>query len=182
MVVPHFVAPCDDTANRFGTRALEIVACGPLTVLFSATAGETYYVLAIDDQSDGGGNGGQLQISFLDAGPTPSVTLSVNPNGRVDSRGNALVHGSYTCENGESLELFGDVLQLRLIAVRAFFDTVITGQCDGTRHTWRAVADPVQGRFTTDKALVTTFGFVCGQFLCADGYAERVVRLRAARG
>lgn len=162
--------------------ALEIVACGPLTVLFSATAGETYYVLAIDDQSDGGGNGGQLQISFLDAGPTPSVALSVNPNGRVDSRGNALVHGSYTCENGESLELFGDVLQLRLVAVRAFFDTVITGQCDGTRHTWRAVADPVRGRFTTDKALVTTFGFVCGQFLCADGYAERVVRLRAARG
>ena len=162
--------------------ALDIVACGPLTVLFEATAGETYYALAIDDQSDGGGNGGQLQISFFDAGPAPSVTLNINPNGRLDARGKALLHGTYTCANAESPELFGDVLQLRLVPVRAFFDTVITGSCDGVRHVWRAVADPERGRFTTDKALVTTFGFVCGQFLCADGYDERVVCLRAARG
>lgn len=161
--------------------ALETVACGPLTVLFSATAGQTYYILAIDDQSDGGGNGGQLNIQILDAGPTPSVTLSVNWTGRVDAKGNALVQGSYTCENGEALELFGDVLQLRLVAIRASFDAVITGMCDGTRHTWKAVADPIRGRFTTGSALVTTFGFVCGEFLCADGYAERVVRLRGAR-
>lgn len=31
---------------------------------FFVAAGTTYYVLAIDDQSDGGGNGGSLSISF----------------------------------------------------------------------------------------------------------------------
>src|SRR5919106_206305 len=47
-----------------GTQgSLETVDCGPGTVGFTATAGTTYYILAIDDQEDGGGNGGTLQIS-----------------------------------------------------------------------------------------------------------------------
>src|ERR1044071_7603500 len=35
---------------------LSTVACGPGAVSFFAAAGTTYYVLAIDDQQDGGGN------------------------------------------------------------------------------------------------------------------------------
>src|SRR5215510_6038780 len=42
-----------------GTQGnLSIVACGPGTVGFFAAAGETYYVLAIDDQLNGDGLNG----------------------------------------------------------------------------------------------------------------------------
>ena len=41
-----------------GTQGnLTTVACGPGTVGFFAASGTSYYVLSIDDQQDGGGNG-----------------------------------------------------------------------------------------------------------------------------
>lgn len=160
--------------------SLGLVGCGPITVLVSLTAGQTYYIVAFDDQLDGGGNGGNLVISFLDGGGTPTVDVNVNPNGRLDGQGNALVRGSYTCTNGDSIELFGDLLQLRLVAVRGSFGFVEDGTCDGVRRTWPALVEPTTGRFGTGEALLTTFGFVCGRFLCSEGYAERVIRLRAA--
>jgi streptogramin lyase len=46
---------------------LQPITCGSggiVPVAFFALAGTTYYVLAIDDQGDGGDNGGLLSISF----------------------------------------------------------------------------------------------------------------------
>jgi hypothetical protein len=62
-----------------GTQGnLETVTCGPGTVGFFAAAGTTYYVLATDDQLDGGGNGGLLNISFNEAPPAPTVDIAVS--------------------------------------------------------------------------------------------------------
>ena len=58
--------------------SFEVVACGPGAVVFEAVAGETYAVLAIDDQSDGGGNGGTLQIQVAELPPPPEVDVTVN--------------------------------------------------------------------------------------------------------
>jgi hypothetical protein len=44
--------------------AFSVVTCGPGAVDFSAHAGESYTVLAFDDQQDGGGNGGALTIGI----------------------------------------------------------------------------------------------------------------------
>jgi hypothetical protein len=63
---------------------LQTVACGPATVAFFAAAGTTYYVLAIDDQFDGGGNGGLLSISFNEI-QTPTVDINVNRFGEVNA-------------------------------------------------------------------------------------------------
>jgi len=161
---------------------LTTVACGSGAILLDAVAGETYYVLAFDDQTDGGGNGGLLSISFVDPGPMPTVELTLNRFGRLDGRGNAIIRGTYTCENADFIQVFGDVLQIRRTAVRGSFDFFDEGTCDGTRRMWEEVARSFQGDFVTDRALVTSFGFACGEFLCADGYIERVVRLRPARG
>src|SRR5919106_165995 len=93
-----------------GTQgSLETVDCGPGTVGFTATAGTTYYILAIDDQEDGGGNGGTLQISFNEAPPPPTVDIVVDPVGRVDPQtGAAYLTGTYTCSNAEFIEVFGE--------------------------------------------------------------------------
>ncbi len=63
-----------------GTQGdLQTVECGPLAVAFFATAGTTYYVLVVDDQFDGGGNGGTLSIAFYEASPPPTVDVTVDP-------------------------------------------------------------------------------------------------------
>lgn len=61
-----------------GTQGnLDLLTCGPGTVGLATTAGTTYYVLAIDDQSDGAGNGGTLNISF---NATPPRRVSTSPS------------------------------------------------------------------------------------------------------
>lgn len=162
--------------------SLTTVACGPGTILLAAQAGETYYVDAFDDQSDGGGNGGQLRISFIET-QSPSVTLAVNRKGFVDGDGNAVLQGTYRCENGAGLEITGSVSQAEgprgAIAQFRFFQ--LKG-CDGIRHQWQAVARPRGSNFRVGNAVVTSFGFACGAFLCTDGFGQRVVKLRPAQG
>jgi len=160
--------------------SLTTVACGPGTVLLEAFAGETYYVLAFDDQSDGGGNGGQLEIAFIET-QAPTVTFAVSRNARLDGSGNAVLHGTYTCEGGNSIQISGDLVQLQGFgSVRAQFALVDRKTCDGTRHKWQTVARAFgPDDFRPGRALVTSFGFACGEFLCADGFGERTVQLRS---
>src|ERR671913_1642919 len=41
-----------------------VVTCGPGAVGWTAVAGETYTILVFDDQGDGGGNGGVLNVTI----------------------------------------------------------------------------------------------------------------------
>jgi hypothetical protein len=167
-----------------GTQgSLETVTCGPGTVGFAATAGTTYYVLAIDDQGDGAGNGGTLQISFNEAPPPPTVDITVDPVGRFDSHtGEAFLTGTYTCSNGDFIEVSGEARQAvgRLVVVGSFgfFDV---GTCDGTSHSWSATVVSDNGRFAGGKAMTVTFAFSCGTFECAEGFVEQTVKLRGDR-
>src|SRR5262245_3875944 len=90
-----------------GTQGnLETIACGPGTTIFTAVAGTTYYVLAFDDQTDGSGNGGSLNISFVEAPPPPTIDIALSRFGRVNIHtGVATVTGTYTCSNGEFLDI-----------------------------------------------------------------------------
>jgi hypothetical protein len=159
---------------------LETVECGPGTVGFFASAGTTYYVLAIDDQNDGGGNGGSLNISFNAAPPPPTVDITVNRFGKVKPKtGVATISGTYTCTDGDFIDVFGDARQragrVFILGSFEFFDV---GTCDGTQHTWTADVFPDNGRFVGGKAMTVTFAFACGPFECADGFVEQTVRLR----
>jgi hypothetical protein len=167
-----------------GTQGnLETVACGPGTVGFFAAAGTTYYVLAIDDQSDGGGNGGLLNISFNEAPPPPTVDIAVNRFGTVNARtGVATISGTYTCTNGDSIDMFvfarQNVGRFSILGSGSFFDI---GTCDGALHTWSADVFPENGRFAGGKTMTVTFALACGPFQCADGFVEQTVQLRGGR-
>jgi len=164
-----------------GTQGnLETVECGPGTVGFFATAGTTYYVLAIDDQNDGGGNGGSLNISFNAAPPPPTVDITVNKVGRVNAKtGVATISGTYTCSDADFIDAEIDASQragrVIISGFGAFFDS---GTCDGTSHDWSAQVFGDNGRFVGGKAMTVTFAFACGAFDCAEGFAEQTVRLR----
>lgn len=167
-----------------GTQGnLQTVACGPGAVAFFAAAGTTYYVLAIDDQFDGGGNGGNLSISFNEVPPPPTVDITVNRFGTVNARtGVATISGTYTCTNGDFIDVFVDARQnvgrFTIFGSGSFFDF---GTCDGASHTWAADVFPQNGKFAGGKTLTVTFAFSCGPFECGVGFVEQKVQLRGGR-
>ncbi len=163
-----------------GSRGeLQTVACGPGTVAFFAEAGTTYYVLAIDDQFDGEGNGGLLTISFNEVA-APTVAITVNRFGRVNTRtGVATISGTYTCTNGDFIDVFGEARQTvgRIATIFGTFGFFDVGTCDGEPHSWSADIVPQSGQFR-GKTMTVTFAFSCGPFQCADGFVQRTVQLR----
>jgi hypothetical protein len=149
-------------------------------VAFFAAAGTTYYVLAIDDQFDGGGNGGLLNISFNEV-QSPTLDITVNRFGTVDARtGVATISGTYTCTNGDFIEVFGDARQNvgRVTTIRGSFFFFDSGTCDEAPHSWSADVFPESGKFAGGKTMTVTIAFSCGPFECADGFVERTVQLR----
>lgn len=162
---------------------LQTVACGPGAVAFFAAAGTTYYILAIDDQNDGGGNGGSLNISFNAVPPPPTVEITVNPTGTVNTRtGVAHISGTFSCTNGDFIDVFVEAQQnvgrFAIFGSGEFFDS---GTCDGASHSWSADVFPQNGKFAGGKSMTVTDGFSCGPFECADGFAEQTVQLRGGR-
>ncbi len=161
--------------------ALDTVACAPGTTAFFATAGTTYYVLAIDDQFDGGGNGGTLRISVNPAPPPPTVDFTVDPVGHVLNKGSAVaLNGTFTCSNADFLDAFGELKQpVGRFLIRGWFGFFADGsQCDGTPHDWTATVTADNGRFAGGKAAAVTFTFACGPFECAEGFGEHRIQLR----
>jgi hypothetical protein len=160
------------------------VTCGPGAVAFFAASGETYYVLAIDDQLNGDGlNGGNLSISFNEVTPPPMVDITVNRYGRFDSKtGIATISGTYTCTNGDFIDVFVNARQrvgrFFILGSGEFFDF---GTCDGTTHTWSADVFPQNGRFGGGKALTVNFAISCGPFECGQGFVEQIVQLRGKK-
>jgi hypothetical protein len=160
------------------------VTCGPGTVGFFAAAGTTYYVLAIDDQLDGGGNGGSLSISFNEIPPPPTLDITVNRFGTVNARtGVATISGSYTCTNGDFIDVSGEARQNvgRLVTIRGSFFFFDFGTCDGAPHSWSADVFPESGKFAGGKAMTVTFAISCGPFDCATGYVEQKIQLRGGK-
>jgi hypothetical protein len=167
-----------------GTQGnLETVECGPGTVGFFAAPGTTYYVLAIDDQLDGGGNGGTLRISFNEAPPPPAVDITVDPVGTFDARtGFATITGTYVCTNGDFIDVFGEARQgVGRFTIVGFFEFFDVDTCDGTTRSWSADVVPENGRFAGGKAMTVTFAFSCGAFQCAEDFDEQTVQLRGGR-
>ena len=164
-----------------GTQGdLDTVECGPGTVVFFAAPGITYYVLAIDDQFDGGGNGGTLRISFNEAPPPATVDITVDPVGRFNARtGVATITGTYTCTNGDVIDVSGEARQdFGRFTVSGFFDFFDVGTCDGTTRAWSADVFPESGSFSGGKAMTLTFAYSCGPFQCGDDFEVQTVQLR----
>jgi hypothetical protein len=135
-----------------------IVTCGPGLVIFPATTGETYTILAFDDQSDGIGNGGTLQFSVT---PPPVLTLAVDPIGTLNAKtGLVTVSGTLSCSLPTSAQMFGEVRQRagRQYIFGSLFSDV---SCQDV-VSWSATTDSVSGVFVNGKATVHLFAYAYG--------------------
>jgi hypothetical protein len=157
--------------------AFELVWCGPGTIGFPATAGTTYYLLAFDDQYDGGGNGGTLVMNVDVAPPPPTVDITVDRRAGFNPQtGLATVRGTINCTGAPDayleLSLRQQVGRFAVVGYGLVFAT-----CDGTDQPWSADIYPENGRFAGGKAASVTFAVACGPFECAFDYEERTVQL-----
>lgn len=156
---------------------LSIVTCGPRTVGFEATPGETYYLMAFSDTPEV--PGGQLSIAVSEAAPPPKVSMTVDDSGKVDKDGVATISGTYTCEGeAELVELFGTLQQEQKdgTQVRGNFDLVDL-KCGGTDR-WSAEVTAESGKFTRGLAATVATTVGCGALGCNFYDTLEVVRLR----
>jgi hypothetical protein len=159
-----------------------LVNCAPEAVGWSTTAGETYTILVFDDQFDGGGNGGTLQLTIDVAPPTPTIDVTVNPTATFNSKTGAVtVSGTVTC-TGEPEAAFVEVeLSQRVgrFTIRGFNGTDVA--CDGTTRPWTLEVVGDNGKFSGGKALSLTMAFACGASDCGIDFEERVIRIKGGK-
>lgn len=157
-----------------------IETCGPGAVALPTAAGQTYAILIIDFQGDGGGNGGTLQLEMTEAPPPPIVDVTVNPTGIYDVHtGSATISGTVTCTGGPSLFslIQTEVRQKRgRYTVIGFGFTDVT--CDATQRQWSIEVLSPNGPFGQGEALDVTVAIACGVGFCSQDFEERQVRLR----
>lgn len=162
-----------------GPGAWIIQTCGPGTVGLPTMAGQTYTILVIDDQLDGGGNGGTLQMSVTKAPPPPTIDITIDPIAHLNpQRGSATVTGMVTC-TGQAEFAF---LQTRLIQRVGRFTLIGFGfsdvVCDGVTHPWSAEVLSETGKFSGGKAADASIAVACGVIFCSVDYEERRVQIR----
>jgi hypothetical protein len=155
-----------------------VEACGPGMVVFSAVAGTTYALMIIDDQQDGTGNGGTLELSVTEAPPPPEIDITVDAVGRFNSQtGSVTLTGTVTCTDGAFA--FIDVQltqQVGRFTIRGFgFVEVL---CDGTAQPWTIEVLGDTGLFKGGQAVAVAFGQAC-EFDC--GFAEETATVRLRR-
>jgi hypothetical protein len=92
--------------------SFQLLTCGPGSVAFPASSGETYTILAFDDQEDGIGNGGTLVFSLDILPPPPTIHINVDPVGALNKQTNEVtVTGTISCSSPAEIQFYGEVKQ-----------------------------------------------------------------------
>lgn len=163
-----------------GSFAIE--NCGPGSTVFFAASGQTYAILAFDDQGDGSGNGGALEITVDAAPPPPTLDLTVDPEGQFNKiTGSATISGTLTCTGDAfftevDVQLTQNVGRFSVSGYGSIFSEPAV--CDGTAQPWSVEVIGSNGKFKGGRAASVTFAFACGLFDCGFDSEEQIVRLR----
>lgn len=158
-----------------------VESCGPGMVAFNAVAGVAYAIVVFDDQFDGAGNGGTLELSVTEPPGAPTLDIQVNASGGFDARtGLATVAGTITCSGGVAEGKNWVEVQLSQLVgrIRLNASGAATFSCDGTTQPWSVVLGSDAGKFAGGKASVRAFAFACGIFECGDDEVQATVTLR----
>jgi hypothetical protein len=158
--------------------AFQLETCGPQAVAFVAQPGVIYSVVVFDDQIDGVGNGGQLELLVDLAPPPPEIHITVNPTASFDPQtGSATLSGTVSCSGRADFAAIEGLLRqvVGRFTVVGFFVQEIG--CGGQTEPWSAVVVGDNGKFSGGKAASVTFAFACGIVFCGEDYVERIVKL-----
>jgi hypothetical protein len=155
---------------------LSLVTCGPNQLGFAATPETTYYLMAFSDNPKV--VGGNLTISVTEATPPPTVSLTVDPVGSVNSKtGVATVGGTYTCDGQADFMIQQGQLrqQVGRFTIIGSFQNIDL-QCGGTFN-WSAQVIPENGTFAGGKAASLTLIAACNALGCNTYESEDAIHL-----
>ena len=159
--------------------SLTWLGCGPGGTVFSVVAGQTYTILAFDDQLDGAGNGGLLDMTVDTAPDVPSIEATINPTAQFDrATGGAFVSGTATC-SGEADFAFVDVQLTQRVGrllIRGFGGAEIA--CTGSVEPWTAFVLGDNGLFKGGKGATATAAVACNISGCGEYFADQTVQLK----
>jgi hypothetical protein len=140
-------------------------------------------VMAFD--SDFGGNGGNLSISFTKV-PPPIVELTLDPTGHFNAKtGTTTLSGTYTCSGVFTLRGSGLASQsVGKSTISGLFTFFAEGACDGAPHPWSAEVSPQSGQFKGGKTQVVASVFTCDDPFegCIVRNVEQTVKLKGGNG
>lgn len=158
-----------------------IESCGPGAVGFFAASGQTYAILAFDDQGDGSGNGGTLNITIDVPPPPPSVDVTVNPVGQFNRlTGSATISGTVTCTGEADFTYIEVQLTQKVgrftISGYGFLENAFV--CDGTTQPWSVEVFGSSGLFKGGRAASVTIAVAYSRFDAGYDIEERIVMLR----
>ncbi|HEX6054767.1 MAG TPA: DUF6299 family protein [Intrasporangium sp.] len=159
-----------------------VLGCGPGGAVWDAVANETYYIVVIDDQTDGAGNGGQMELTLDVAPPPPALDVTVNNTARFDSKtGSAILSGTIMCgSDAEFAFLEAQVTQrVGRLLIRGSGGTEVT--CDDTVRPWELEVIGDNGLFKGGKAISATFSAACGAVFCSEYSAENQIQLKGRK-
>ena len=157
--------------------SLSLVTCGPDSIGFEATAGETYYVMAFSD--DPAVVGGQLAISVNESEPAPKVSMTVDNVGKVNKKtGTATISGTYTCIGQADQVIFQGKLQQEQgdAQISGLFERLDL-TCGGTAD-WSVEVTPDSGKFKRGQAATIALTAGCNALGCNVYETLEVVRLK----
>jgi hypothetical protein len=153
-----------------------VLTCGPRTIGFSVTAGQTYYIMAFSDTP--GVTTGTLVVN---AETAVVLDVTVNPTGSFNPKtGSATISGTLQC-SGETPNFAFVSVDLRQTVGRFTINGSgsIDAACTGTPQPWSVEVFPFNAtKFSGGKAVSVTFAFACGNFTCGSDYEETTVRLQ----
>jgi hypothetical protein len=164
-----------------GSFVVEV--CGQGMVGFVAASGVTYGILVFDDQLDGAGTGGALQISIDAAPPPPTVDIiAVNPIGQFNKlTGSATISGTLSCTGDAqdmqvAVSLTQSVGRFTVTGFGSlFFDAPV---CDGTAQPWSVDVFGFNGTFKGGHAASVTWAAACDLGNCGFDSEEQIIKLR----
>jgi hypothetical protein len=181
-----FGSDYDTTLSVYtGSRgALTQIACNDdfdslqSRVVFNATAGTTYFLMAGSFFESPGGN---LVFTVQEAPPPLEIAVTVNPTGTFNPQTSvATISGTITCSQPASFAaLFGELRQRAgRVFITGFFD-VFLEQCSG-ETAWMATVEG-NGLFRGGSASASVSAFACSEFDCAQAQTTQTVRLRGSK-
>ena len=164
-----------------GPGAWQVEGCAPEAVGFSATAGTTYTILVFDDQEDGAGNGGHVDVTVDVAPPAPDISITVDPKAAFTRSGAIVLTGSVSCSAGAFASVEAQVTQVvGRLKINGYGYTEI--DCgDGSTQRWSMEVAGDNGVFRGGKAATVSFGFACGAFDCGVSYVEQKVMVSGSK-
>ena len=111
------------------------------------------------------------------------MSVTLNPTGQFNHDGSATISGTVTCSDAPVEFTFIDIFVQQAVGrIRINGFGFIEGfACDGTTQPWSADVFGDNGIFKGGKALTVSFGVACGEFLCGEGFDERVVQLKGKK-